>query len=80
MYKLRLFGTTLILDLGKRGLLAPDWGDRLEKAGIRPSTSPIDAMDLEPMVNEILYLLRISDEPPNPNYPGYQCRPPDENS
>ena len=71
MYQLRLFGTNIILDLHKRGLMAPDWGDRLERAGLGPCVSPIDTIDLDPIANEILYLLRLSEEPPNANYPGF---------
>ena len=72
---LRNFGTKFLLSLCDRGLMAPDWGAKLQaEPGSRPSSSPLDTIDLDPIVDEILYLLRIHDEPPNANYPGYKCQ------
>jgi hypothetical protein len=53
--------------------MAPDWGARLDREGSDPVAFPFDSIDLEPLVHEILYLLRFSNEPPNANYPGYKC-------
>jgi hypothetical protein len=69
--QLRVLCNDLILDMDKRGLMAPDWGARLERAGFKLNDSPFDDPYLEPITNEILYLLRLSDEPPNSNYPGF---------
>jgi hypothetical protein len=78
---MRLFATKVLLNLCDRGYLHPEWGAKLhDDPNATPSAFPLDAIDLDPIVDEILYLLRIHDEPPNANYPGYQCHPPDANS
>ena len=77
--QLRLLGVQLINDLDERGLMAPDCGARLDREGTKPGAFPFDSIDLEQVVSETLYLLRLSNEPPNANYPGYKCPSPDEN-
>lgn len=60
---LRIFGVELINNLCKRRLMADDWGARLmREPGYRPSTCPMDAIDLDPITTKLLDLLRIEDD------------------
>lgn len=58
--KLHEYGNLVILNLITRGLIAEDWGARISReAGATPGTLPMDAIELDQTVDEILLYLRL---------------------